>query len=101
MYQEAERLEERTAFRATITNFIARILVALSFVEIVLALPRGHAEVVAFGWGSLLLAVIRYITAETRGARPLLEVAKHIGVAFLVIAVIRIIGEWISWWLGG
>ena len=100
MYQEAEKLEERTAFRATITNFLARVLVALSFVEIVLALPRRHAEVVAFAWGCLLLAVISYITAQTRGARPLLEVAKHIGVAFLVIAASRIIGEWISSWLG-
>jgi hypothetical protein len=39
VYQEAERLNGRTAFRATLTNFGARVLVALTFVVIVLVLP--------------------------------------------------------------
>jgi VIT1/CCC1 family predicted Fe2+/Mn2+ transporter len=96
MYQEAEKLKERAALRATFTNFLARVLTALSFVAIVLALPAAFAGVVALSWGCLLLAAISYVLARARGTHPLPEVAKHLGVAFLVIAASRTIGEWIS-----
>lgn len=32
IYQESENLEERAAFLATVTNFLARLMIALSFV---------------------------------------------------------------------
>jgi hypothetical protein len=96
MYQESERLEERTAFRTTLTNFAARILAALSFVAIVLALPAESAQLAALLWGCLLLAAVSYALARERDVYPLLEVVKHLGVALLVIAASRLIGVWIS-----
>jgi VIT1/CCC1 family predicted Fe2+/Mn2+ transporter len=96
MYQEAEKLEERAAFRTTVTNFIARILAALSFVAIVLALPAAYTVIVALFWGCLLLTAITYALARERGGSPLPEIAKHLGVAFLVIVASRVIGAWIS-----
>jgi len=96
MYQEAEKLAERTAFNATLTNFVVRVLVALSFVAIVPALQSAYARIAALIWGCLLLAAISYSLAEERGVSPLSEVAKHLEVAFLVIAASRIIGSWIS-----
>ena len=36
MYQEAERLEGKGALRTTLANFVSRLLVALSFVFIVI-----------------------------------------------------------------
>ena len=36
MYQEADRLEGKGAFRTTLANFVSRLLVALSFVFIVI-----------------------------------------------------------------
>lgn len=96
MYQEAEKLKEIAALRATLTNFAARVLAALSFVAIVLALPTAYASLVALSWGCLLLAAISYVLAKARGVPSLPEVAKHLGVAFLVIVASRIIGEWIS-----
>ena len=41
MYQEAEKVKERAALGATFTNFVARILAALTFVVIVPALPAS------------------------------------------------------------
>ena len=52
MYQEAEKLAERTAFNATLTNFVVRVLVALSFVAIVLALPSAYARIAALIWAA-------------------------------------------------
>jgi len=63
---------------------------------IVLALPAAYASLVALVWGCLLLATISYVLAGARGAQRLPEVAKHLGVAMLVIVASRIIGEWIS-----
>jgi VIT1/CCC1 family predicted Fe2+/Mn2+ transporter len=95
MYQEAERLEERSAFRATTSNFVARILTVLGFVAIVLLLPQRASGVLALAWGCLLLAAIRHAVARARGASPLRETTKHLGVAALVIIASRLIGEWI------
>ena len=100
MYQESERLEESTAFRTTLTNFAVRILAALSFVAIVLALPPASAGIAALLWGCLLLTAVSYALARERGVGPLLEVAKHLGVAFLVIAASRLIGVGIARYVG-
>jgi len=96
MYQEAEKLEERIAFRTTVTNFVARVLAALSFVAIVLALPAAYTVIAALFWGCLLLTAITYALARERGVSPLPEIAKHLGVAFLVIVTSGVIGAWIS-----
>ncbi len=96
MYQEAEKLEERIAFRTTVTNFVVRVLAALSFVAIVLALPAADAVIAALFWGCLLLTAITYALARERGVSPFPEIAKHLGVAFLVIVTSRVIGAWIS-----
>jgi VIT1/CCC1 family predicted Fe2+/Mn2+ transporter len=95
VYQEAEKLEARSAFRATLTNFVARLLVALTFAIIVLVLPGPYAGSVALAWGFLLLAGLSFIVARARGVRPVPEVGKHLGVAILVIAASRVIGSWI------
>jgi len=96
VYQESERLEERAAFRTTLTNFAVRILAALSFVVIVLALPPRSAQTASLLWGCLLLAALSYALARGRGIGPLPEITKHLGVAFLVIVASRFIGVWIS-----
>jgi VIT1/CCC1 family predicted Fe2+/Mn2+ transporter len=95
VYQEAERLEARSAFRATLMNFVARLLVVLTFAIIVLVLPGPYAGIVALAWGLLLLAGLSYVVARARDVRPLPEVGKHLGVAILVIAASRLIGSWI------
>ena len=95
MYQEAERLDQRAALRATLTNFLARLIVALSFVMIVSVLPKFYAGIVALAWGFLLLVGLSCVLANTRGVSPLGEIGKHIGIAILVIVASRFIGTWI------
>lgn len=95
MYQEAEKLEARTAFKTTVMNFVARLLVALSFVTIVMAFPESYRPIAAITWGLLLLVVLSYLLAGIRGVSPVREIAKHLGIAILVIATSRLIGSWI------
>ncbi len=96
VYQESEKLETRLAFRSTVFNYLARLLVAVSFVALALLLPERTLVPVAILWGFLLLSVLTFQVARARGASPLVEVGKHLIVAVAVIALSRAISAWIE-----
>lgn len=96
IYQESENLERLAAFRATLTNFAARFVVAMSFVGIALVVPLSSAPTIAVVWGTLLLGALTHAVARARGASPWRETFKHVVVASLVVAVSRILGAWIA-----
>jgi len=95
VYQESERLDPGKAFLATITNFASRLLVSLSFILLVLALPIHGAVVAALAWGLLLMGLLSWMIAAQRGVRPIREIAKHLFVALVVVLIAAFIGEWI------
>jgi hypothetical protein len=92
LYQEAEHLEARRAFRATLFNFAARLLVALTFVAIAVALPPLGAVVGAILWGVGLLVVLTAMLARERGVRVAPEVGKHLVAATAIVVLSRFIG---------
>jgi VIT1/CCC1 family predicted Fe2+/Mn2+ transporter len=92
LYQEAERLETRRAFRATLLNFGARLLVALTFVSIVVAFPPRAAIIGAVTWGIGLLVALSAILARERGASVASEVGKHLTAAVAAVLLSRLIG---------
>ena len=96
IYQESENLEPRAAFRATVTNYLARLAVALSFVGIVVAFPRGSAPTIALAWGLLLLGALTFVLSRARRVSPWREIGKHVVVAIVVVAVSRLLGSWIA-----
>jgi hypothetical protein len=95
IYQESERLETRQAFRSTVTNFFVRLVVASSFVVLVLVAPMALVVPIGLAWGILLLGTLTFLVAKNRGVPPFMEVAKHLGVAVVVIGVSRAIGAFI------
>ena len=95
-YQEAEQLESREAFRSTLANFVTRLLVALSFVVLVITLPRDSLVPVTLVWGFLLLASLTFLIARARGARVGKEIAKHVVIAAIVLVTSRWLGTWIA-----
>jgi VIT1/CCC1 family predicted Fe2+/Mn2+ transporter len=95
IYQESERLPRREAFIATVTNFVVRLVVSLSFVLLVLWLPLRVAVVAAVGWGLLLLVGLTWLVARERGAPVHVEVAKHLALALVVIGASKMVGAWI------
>ncbi len=95
VYQESEKLETRQAFRSTVTNYLARLLVAASFIALATFVPVGSLVPGAVAWGLALLCTLTYFVARSRGASPLVEVGKHLGVAVAVILLSHAIGEWI------
>lgn len=96
IYQESEGLESRSALRATLLNFVARLLVALSFVGIVLGFPPSAVPWIAIVFGMALLAAVTHGVARRRGVSPWREMIKHILVALAVIGVSHALGSWIA-----
>jgi hypothetical protein len=100
VYQESERLPGREAFRATVANFVTRLLATLSFVALVILLQPFTAIVASIAWGMLLLSALSYGLALERGISPLAEIWKHCGVAVVVILITLAIGAWIPRLIG-
>jgi hypothetical protein len=95
IYQESERMPERQAFRTTVTNFIARFSLSLTFVAIMVALPRLTAVRLSVIWGFFLLSALSYSLARARAVSAWPEIWKHDVVAVVVILMSRAIGDWI------
>jgi len=95
IYQESEKRPEREAFRTTAINFIARFSVSLTFLLILVALPRLTAVRLSVIWGFLLLSALSYLLARARAVSALSEIWKHGVVAVVVILISRAIGTWI------
>ncbi len=95
MYQESERLERREVILGTLSNFATRFLICLTFVAIV-SLFWKHAVAIGIAWGMVLLAGMSSLVARGRKGRVITAIAKHIGIAVLVILVSEGIGHWIS-----
>jgi hypothetical protein len=99
IYQEAERLEPRAAFRATLGNFATRLLISLSFVVLVLASSSASILATSVAWGLVLLAALTWLVARHREADVFPELCKHLGMAALVIAASHAIGTLINTYL--
>lgn len=85
IYQEAERMAPREAFRATVANYVARFAVSSSFILLFLALPTVAAIYVCLGWGLFLLSALSYLLARDRQVSAVSEILKHVAVAAVVI----------------
>lgn len=100
IFQESERLEQKEAFTGTISNFATRLLLCLTFVLLIMAVPLAYAAQMAVVWGMGLLAGLTFLVARERRVKPLPEVCKHLLVAVLVIVLSMLIGHGIGAWLG-
>ena len=92
IYQESERLPERAAFRTTVTNFVARLCVSLTFVLMFILLPTWAAVPACLAWGFLLLVGLTWLVARSRAVAVLPEILKHAIVAAIVILISKAIG---------
>jgi len=95
IYQESECLETKEIWLSTLTNFLTRILVSLSFILLVLVLPMNTAAILSIIWGLLLLATISYIIAKDRKINPYLAMLEHITIAIIVIIASDFVGKFI------
>jgi VIT1/CCC1 family predicted Fe2+/Mn2+ transporter len=95
IYEECA-VRESTAVRISVSNYFTRLVIACSFVALVLVLPSGPARWASIAWGGLLLSVLTYLIAKSRSVKPIPEVATHLLVAVAVIVLSHVIGSLIE-----
>ncbi len=93
VYQESECLAPKEVWLSTITNFLTRLLVSLTFVAQVVFFPLQVAVITSMIWGLSLLAYISYQIAKDRGLNPYMAMLEHLGIAIVVIAASNFAGK--------
>ena len=82
-------------WESTIATFVAKFLIALTFVVPVLMLPLEEAMMVSVGWGLALLAVLSYLLARAQQIQAWTVIAEHLVIGVSVIAITHYVGDWI------
>ena len=82
-------------WESTIATFLAKFLIALTFVVPVLLLPLEVAMMVSVGWGLTLLAGLSYFLALAQQIPAWKVIAEHVVIGVSVIAVTHYVGDWV------
>lgn len=83
-------------WESTLATFVAKFLIATTFVVPVLLLPLEQAMIVSVGWGLTLLAVLSYRLALAQQIPAWKVIAEHGVIGVSVIAITHFVGDWIQ-----
>ena len=94
--EEAENIHSsREIWTATVSTFVAKFLMAMTFLVPVVLLNLTSAVVVCVAWGATVLALLSVHLARRRGARVWPVVAEHLGVGALVVVAAHELGRFV------
>ncbi len=81
---------------STISTFLAKAIVALTFIIPVLLLDLRTAIILSIMWGFFLLSLYSYFMAKDQNIKCWKIIFEHVFVATLVIIISHFIGKWIG-----
>ncbi|TKB73262.1 MAG: hypothetical protein E8D46_12550 [Nitrospira sp.] len=87
-------------WESTIATFMAKFVIALTFVVPVLLLPLEVAMMVSVGWGLALLAGLSFLLARAQQIPAWKVIAEHVVIGVSVVAITHYVGDWIHSTLG-
>lgn len=79
---------------STLFTFLAKFVIALTFIIPILLFPLSLAVIVSIIWGLSILSIFSYYIS--RGRKPLRVVMEHLLIATAVIIATYYIGYWIN-----
>lgn len=82
-------------WESTMATFVAKFLIAITFVAPVLWLSLEDAMIVSVVWGLSLLAVLSYLLARAQQIPAWKVIAEHVVIGVSVIAITHFVGDWI------
>jgi VIT1/CCC1 family predicted Fe2+/Mn2+ transporter len=83
-------------WEATIATFLAKFVIALTFVVPVLLAPLDTAVVVSILWGLVLLAALSFFVARTQAIAPWKVIGEHLLIALCVVGLAHEVGDWVQ-----
>lgn len=95
IYQESEHISKKEVWISTLTNFFTRLVVSLTFIALIIALPITSAVICSVIWGLLILTVMTYLIAKQSNVNPYSAIFVHITVAVVVVIASNLIGAFV------
>lgn len=83
-------------WEATLATFLAKFVIALTFVVPVLLRPLDQAVVLSVIWGLLLLAGLSFFVARAQAISPWKVIGEHLFIAMFVVAISHAVGDWVQ-----
>jgi vacuolar iron transporter family protein len=93
IYRESTATKKENTRMFTISNFITRFGITLTFVFLFVFLPIGYAAVFCTVIGFGILVFLSYLIGVQRKTSILKEVAVHLGIAIPVIIISHYLGQ--------
>lgn len=95
--EESENVHtDKQIWAATISTFMVKFFVALTFIIPVLLFSLSMAVVINLIWGYVILITLSHVIAKSQNKSSLVTIAEHVGIAVVVVAVTHYLGEWVS-----
>jgi VIT1/CCC1 family predicted Fe2+/Mn2+ transporter len=95
IFQESDLKKTGTVNTSTISNFVTRFLVILSFVMVVYLFPIQPAVIISVVLGISMLMALTYLIAVERETKPLPAMIQHFAIAALVVVASLLLRTWI------
>ena len=83
-------------WESTISTFLSKFIVAITFIVPVLLLPLYTAIIVSIIWGLLLISLFSYYMAYKEKVKTYKVVVEHLVITAFVIIVTHYIGLWVA-----
>jgi vacuolar iron transporter family protein len=86
----------RHVWEATVATFVAKFVIAMTFVVPVVTRPLDQAIVISVIWGLLLLAVLSFFVARAQAIPPWKVIGEHLLIALCVVVLTYAVGDWVQ-----
>jgi len=86
----------RQIWEATVATFVAKFVVAMTFVAPVVTRPLDQAIVISVIWGLLLLGVLSFFVARAQAIPPWKVIGEHLLIALCVVVITYVVGGWVQ-----
>lgn len=86
----------RHVWEATVATFVAKFVIAMTFVAPVVTHPLDQAIVISVIWGLFLLAVLSFFVARAQAIPPWKVIGEHLLIALCVVAMTHAVGDWVQ-----
>jgi len=94
--ESSKKRTKREVWESTISTFLSKFLIALTFIIPVLFLPLLKAIIVSIMWGLLLIGFFSFYIARQQKEKSQKVVLEHILIAVFVIIITHYLGDWVA-----
>jgi VIT1/CCC1 family predicted Fe2+/Mn2+ transporter len=86
----------RQIWEATVATFVAKFVIAGTFVVPVAVGPLDRAIIISIVWGLFLLTALSFFIARAQAIAPWKVIGEHLLIALFVVVITHAVGDWVK-----